>query len=108
MALTLYDAILSYNLHMNGIAARISSKKQISIPAEIRRRLNLDTSDHIVFVVADDGTITVKRPEMTLEEVFGSWPAPRPMSSDLRRETEEAWAEAVDAKVGRWRRQGIS
>jgi len=102
----LYATAMLYDADMTEIAARISSKRQISIPAEIRRLLDLDTSDHIVFVVADDGTITVKRPEMTLEETFGSLQAPSGMSLDLRREIDEAFAEAVDAKVERWRRQG--
>lgn len=42
--------------------AAVTSKGQITIPAEIRKRMNLEPSDRVVFTLLPNGT-TVMRPK---------------------------------------------
>lgn len=47
---------------MKEIVSTITSKGQVTIPAEIRKRLNLHQGDRLSFLVADDGTVTLAMP----------------------------------------------
>jgi len=52
--------------------ASITSKGQITIPAEIRRKMNLNPNDRVVFTLLPNGT-TVMRPKNRLvKELAGS------------------------------------
>ena len=44
---------------MNEIPSTIRSKGRVTIPAQVRRHLGVSTSDRIVFVLEDDGTVKV-------------------------------------------------
>lgn len=79
--------------------ATISSKNQITIPANIRRRLGVGASDKVAFVVGEDGKIEVSVPRYDLESVLGSIPAIPGESLDLEREIEAATAEAMARKA---------
>lgn len=75
--------------------AKLSSKNQATVPASVRRALNLRPGDRMVFEIVDGGagaTVTVRR-YPTLDEVAGSVPVPpevRDLSwSEIR---ERAWA----------------
>ena len=48
---------------MKEIISAITSKGQVTIPKDIRERLGLSTHDQIMWVIADDGTITLRVPE---------------------------------------------
>lgn len=56
---------------MRKYVARINSRGQVTVPAELRRRLGLNPGDKVEFAVEDDG-VTLQRPEFTLETVFRS------------------------------------
>jgi len=82
--------------------ATISSKNQITVPAEVRRRLGIGASDKIAFVFTADGKIEVRVPRFDLESIIGSLPPLPGTSLDFEREIEEATAEEIE-RLGRGR-----
>jgi antitoxin PrlF len=64
------------------IISTITSKGQVTIPAEVRRHLGVDTHDKIAFVLDDDGAVRLSVPHFptidSLRGIAGS--LPRPMS----------------------------
>ena len=55
--------------------ASMTSKGQLTLPAEIRHKLDLRKRDKVAFVV-DGDDVFIKRPRLRLEEVFNSVPTP--------------------------------
>ncbi len=47
---------------MREIVSTVTSKGQITIPVEIRKRLRLDKGDKLSFVITDAGTIELRAP----------------------------------------------
>ena len=45
---------------MKEVVSTITSKRQITVPAEVRRHLGLSTRDRLAFVIDDDGTVRVR------------------------------------------------
>lgn len=45
---------------MREIIATITSKGQLTLPAEVRHKLDVTIGDKVSFVLADDGTISIK------------------------------------------------
>ena len=87
---------------MAEIVSTISSKNQISLPAEVRRRLGVGAGQQIVFVIDDEtNAVAVRRPAYTLEETFNSLPFLPDMSDDFDVEIEEAFADEMDRKMER-------
>ncbi|HEX6492223.1 MAG TPA: AbrB/MazE/SpoVT family DNA-binding domain-containing protein [Candidatus Dormibacteraeota bacterium] len=75
--------------------AKLSSKNQATVPAAVRRALNLRAGDRMVFEIVERGagtTVTVHR-YPTLDELAGSVPVP-PEVRDLAwpEIRERAWA----------------
>jgi antitoxin PrlF len=62
---------------MNRQTARVTSKGQITIPREVRRRLGLETGDKVDFVVEDGRTLICRaRQDANSFEVYiGALPA---------------------------------
>lgn len=61
------------------LRARLTSKGQITIPVAVRRKLNLQPGDELVFDLGADGEIKVralKRKRLT--ELYASLPVQRP------------------------------
>lgn len=85
--------------------ATISSKNQITIPAEVRRRLGVGPSDKIAFVLTQSGDTVVRPARYTLENVIGSIKALPGESIDLDDEIEKATEEEIQRlfKIGRRR-----
>ncbi len=85
--------------------ATISSKNQITLPAEIRRQLGVGAADKIAFVVDKDGKVEVRRPRYDLESVIGSIKGLPGESADLEAEIERATAEEIERlfRIGRRR-----
>lgn len=54
-----------------GAVSTISSKGQITLPAEVRDRLGVGTGDRVEFVF--DGTQTVVKPVRAQENPFAKW-----------------------------------
>jgi AbrB family looped-hinge helix DNA binding protein len=90
---------------MKPFQATISSKGQVTIPADIRLHLGVSAGDRIWFIVTDEGTVEVRAGCFTLEEVIGSIEALPGESGDLDREIREATEEAMARKMRRWSRQ---
>lgn len=83
----------------------ISSKGQVTVPADIRRHLGLSAGDWIWFIVTDEGAVEVRAERLTLEDVIGSIEALPGESDDLDREIREATEEKMARKMRRWNRQ---
>ena len=83
----------------------ISSKGQITLPAYVRRHLGLEPSDKISVIVTEDGTVILRRPQFSLESVFGSVPSLPNQSADFEREIEEAMEERAAELVRRMREE---
>jgi len=45
---------------MKEIVSTITSKGQITLPKDVREQLGVSTHDKVVFVIDDDGTITLQ------------------------------------------------
>lgn len=55
----------------------MTSKGQITVPKEVRLRLNLKTGDRVVFVVEDDGTVRLRAANKDISSLRGILPPPR-------------------------------
>lgn len=53
------------------VRARITSKGQLTIPVEIRRRYGLDTGDEVEFIAEDKGTYLVPLKRRKLTDLYG-------------------------------------
>jgi antitoxin PrlF len=51
--------------------ARLTSKGQITIPAEIRKAMGLGTGERVVFTVLDDGTTVIRNKTRSIVELKG-------------------------------------
>lgn len=54
---------LTIESSMKEIVSTLTSKGQVTIPAEVRRYLGVGQGDKLSFVIADDGTIALKAPK---------------------------------------------
>ncbi len=89
---------------MKEIVSTITSKGQVTIPAEVRRHLGLGTGEKIAFVIGPDG-VQVRPVRFRLESVFGSIePLPGTTTEDFERQIEEASEEAAERVVAAMRR----
>ena len=82
------------------ITAKISSKNQITLPADIRRRLGIGASDTIAFVLAEDGKVELRPAQYDLESILGSIKPLPNETVDLDREITEATAAGIE-RLGR-------
>ena len=82
------------------ITAKISSKNQITLPADIRRRLGVGASDLIAFVLTENGKVELRPAQYDLESILGSIKALPNESVDLDQEIAEATAAGI-ARLGR-------
>jgi len=68
----------------------LSEKGQVTIPKEIRRRLNLKPGDKVVFLVREDGILIRKALERKLSEILEE--KPWPVSSlEFQKRLREEW-----------------
>lgn len=47
---------------MKEIISTVTSKGQVTIPAEVRKYLGLNTNDKVAFVIDEEGTVQLKVP----------------------------------------------
>lgn len=52
--------------------ASLTSKGQITIPAEIRRQMNLEPQDKVVFTVLPNGTTVMRTKKRQIKDLAGS------------------------------------
>ena len=60
------------------VRARLTSKGQLTIPVEIRRRYGLDTGDEVEFVAEEKGAYLVPLKRRKLLDLAGALPATKP------------------------------
>jgi AbrB family looped-hinge helix DNA binding protein len=92
------DERLTLGTTVKEILSTLTSKGQVTIPAEVRRHLGIEQGDRLSFVIADDGRIEVKAPKYSdvasLAGAAGT--LQEPMSWDQMREI--AREDRFDAK----------
>jgi AbrB family looped-hinge helix DNA binding protein len=78
----------------------VTTKGQVTIPAEIRRLLEVEPGDKVVFRVRED-TVELQLSTMTLEDTFGAvTPRKRPEDfAELREIAVEEHAQKVVAEM---------
>lgn len=54
--------------------AKVTSKGQLTIPVELRRRMSIKTGETIAFDVAEDGGVAVRSTSQDLAAVLGTLP----------------------------------
>ncbi|MEK7409079.1 MAG: type II toxin-antitoxin system PrlF family antitoxin [Acidobacteriota bacterium] len=80
--------------------ATLTSKGQITVPASVRAQLGLKTGDQLDFVLAPDGSVTLKAKRTRFEELRGILRSARRRSISL-----QEMGEAIERTVGaRWKR----
>ncbi len=89
---------------MKTTISTISSKGQITIPADVRRHLGVGASDKISVVITDEGRVELRPVRYTLESVIGSIPPVPNESLDLEREIEVAMEDAAVQRARRLNR----
>jgi AbrB family looped-hinge helix DNA binding protein len=81
---------------MKEITSTITGKGQVTIPAEVRRRLGVAPSDQISFVILDNGTVEVRPARYSVAELRSIIPAiPGRTKQDFDAEIAEAMAEGA-------------
>lgn len=85
---------------MKTIHAPITSRGEVTIPAEVRRHLGLTKQETVAFVIDETGVRLVPT-GYTLETAFGSIAPIAGTSADFDREIEEAMEEHADEVVRR-------
>lgn len=83
---------------MKEIVSNVTRKGQVTIPAEVRRRLGVGTPDKVAFVLEDDA-VRLRPATVTVASLFGSVPALPNESPDLEREIDEAMQIEADRIV---------
>jgi antitoxin PrlF len=75
---------------------RVTSKGQVTLPADIRKELAIERGDDLVFELAPDRTMRVRVVKRKrLSDFYGALPAPRPFSG------KEAIREEAGQALGR-------
>jgi AbrB family looped-hinge helix DNA binding protein len=59
---------------MREFNATITSKGQVTIPAEVRRELGVGRSDKVTFVIRDEGGVEVRPAKKSFLDLRGSLP----------------------------------
>lgn len=73
---------------------RLTAKGQVTVPANVRKKLGLEPGGRIIFRILDD-RVEIDRAPMTLEEAFGSVP-PLERAENLETLGEQAWQEHAE------------
>lgn len=53
--------------------ATVTSKGQITIPKQVRDRLELNAGDQLDFTVLEDGTVRVRKRALGVDDLFGAF-----------------------------------
>ena len=80
----------------------ITAKGQATIPAEVRRLLDVRPGEKISFVV-EKGQVRLRRPKSVVAETAGAFKGndPAPSAAELREIAERAIAEDVAERMGK-------
>jgi antitoxin PrlF len=53
------------------LRAKLTSKGQLTLPADLRAHLKLEAGDHVEFDVREDGSVLVRAINLPIEALFG-------------------------------------
>ena len=81
------------------IEAKMTSKGQITVPKDVRMKLNLKPGDRVRFVIEADGRVRLWPAKRDISELVGVLPKPRRALSI--EEMDEAIGRAVAEKFAR-------
>ncbi len=86
---------------MNSIVASVTRRGQVTIPAQLLRRLKLSAPGKVRFVIEDDDSVRIEPFTSMAEKYSGSIPALNPpTTSEFEDEIEDAIDEALAEKYG--------
>lgn len=89
---------------MQEYVATVTSKGQLTLPIDVRRRLGIDPGDRVTIVIDDRNGATLRRMEHDVRSVFGLIPTPPGLeSANLDDLAEEAMLDRADRVIGRMR-----
>ena len=77
--------------------ARMTSKGQITVPKDVRLKLNLKPGDRVLFIVEDDGAVRMRAVNKDISSLIGI--LPRPKRAATIEEIEEAIQRAAVASA---------
>jgi AbrB family looped-hinge helix DNA binding protein len=77
--------------------ARMTSKGQITVPKDVRVKLNLKPGDRVLFIVEDDGVVRMRAANKDISSLIGV--LPRPKRAATIEEIEEAIQRAAVASA---------
>jgi AbrB family looped-hinge helix DNA binding protein len=83
------------------LTARVTSKGQITIPADVRRALKIDQGDDLTFEVTSDRSVQLKvLKRRRLSDLYGSLPATRsfPGKEEAREEVGRELGKTLQGK----------
>lgn len=87
---------------MKEVVATMTSKGQLTVPAEVRKRLGLKAGDVVIFVLGEEGGVTLRVPHYpdvaSTLGAAGGLPEPRAWE-EIERVVEEERAEAWRARL---------
>jgi len=75
-------------------ARRMTSKGQVTVPAEVRRKLGVQPGETIIFRIVGE-RVELDRSPMTLEQAFGSV-SRLETPADFETQTQQAWEEHAE------------
>lgn len=83
--------------------ATLTSKGQVTIPKEVRERLNLATGDRVDFVIEADGSVRLRRLGRSIRDLAGILhrPGMKPVSVEAMHESLIETAAAEDERIRR-------
>ena len=73
----------------------VSSKNQVTLPADVRKQLGIKSGSKVAFVVDDTG-VHLKPVQRTIADFFGYFPSHPDESDDLKTEIEAGMAEEAE------------
>jgi antitoxin PrlF len=92
------------------VRSRVTSKGQITLPVELRRRYGLQAGDEVSFVMGESGARMVPLRRRSAAELRGMFKATRPFPGKeaIRREIGQMLGEELERSIrrGRSRRVG--
>jgi antitoxin PrlF len=82
------------------LQSRMTSKGQVTVPAELRRELGLEPGDRVEFV-RENGTIQVRKAESIVDRLAGAVPGRGIVldADDIHRIVEEGVAEEYQRRL---------
>lgn len=99
-----------YSIQVKHIVSSITSKGQVTIPAEVRRHLRIEQGDKISFVIEDEGIVRIEAPHYhnvaSLRGAAGSLEKPISWEEMIRVAREDRAHEIANSDTGVGARSG--